>query len=185
MEPTGRGPVTAVVVGGGIGGLAAAVALRRVGIPALVLERAPELTEVGAGLSLWSNALAALDALGLPDVRAAGTLQASGGLRTWRGRVLTASSGAALEQHAGVQVLVVHRAHLQQRLRAALPDDAVVLGAEVFAVDAGSGAVRYRTAEGERVLPASVVVAADGVHSLVRRLVQPDAPEPVYAGFTA
>ena len=44
-----------LIVGGGIGGLAAAVALHRVGVAATVFERAPELKEVGAGLSLWSN----------------------------------------------------------------------------------------------------------------------------------
>jgi 2-polyprenyl-6-methoxyphenol hydroxylase-like FAD-dependent oxidoreductase len=101
----------AVVVGAGIGGLACAVALRRVGWRVLVVERAPELTEVGAGLSLWSNAL---DALGLSDVRTRGTLQASGGLRTSRGRLLQRSSGARLQQQAGVDVLVVHRAELQR-----------------------------------------------------------------------
>ena len=51
--------------GGGIGGLAAAVALRRVGIKAAVFEKAPQITEVGAGLSLWSNAMVALRRLGL------------------------------------------------------------------------------------------------------------------------
>ena len=49
--------------GGGIGGLAAAVALRRVGIKAAVFEKAPQITEVGAGLSLWSNAMVALQRL--------------------------------------------------------------------------------------------------------------------------
>ena len=112
------GAPQALVVGGGIGGLAAALALQRVGWRARVLERSPVLTELGAGLSLWSNALAALDALGLHDVRAAGTLQDSGGVRTWRGRSLTRSSGRRLQERGGVQVLVVHRAEPQQRLRA-------------------------------------------------------------------
>ena len=55
----------ALIVGGGIGGLAAAVALQRVGITAAVFEKAPQITEVGAGLSLWSNAMVALRRLGL------------------------------------------------------------------------------------------------------------------------
>jgi 2-polyprenyl-6-methoxyphenol hydroxylase-like FAD-dependent oxidoreductase len=50
----------AIVIGGGIGGLAAAVALRKVGMAVTVFERAPEICEVGAGLSLWSNAVTAL-----------------------------------------------------------------------------------------------------------------------------
>jgi 2-polyprenyl-6-methoxyphenol hydroxylase-like FAD-dependent oxidoreductase len=58
---------TAVVVGGGIGGLAAAAGLNRIGWPAVVLEQAPAITEVGAGLSLWPNALRSLDALGIGE----------------------------------------------------------------------------------------------------------------------
>src|SRR6059058_1028553 len=56
-----------LIVGGGIGGLAAAVALQRVGIEAAVFERAPALNEVGAGLSLWSNAVKAVGRLRLAD----------------------------------------------------------------------------------------------------------------------
>jgi 2-polyprenyl-6-methoxyphenol hydroxylase-like FAD-dependent oxidoreductase len=54
-----------VVIGGGIGGLTAAIAMRKVGIDAQVYEQAPALREVGAGIGLVSNALSALDALGL------------------------------------------------------------------------------------------------------------------------
>ncbi len=54
----------AIVIGGGIGGLAAVVALRKVGMAVTVFERAPEICEVGAGLSLWSNAVTALRRLG-------------------------------------------------------------------------------------------------------------------------
>ena len=57
----------ALIIGGGIGGLAAAVGLEQAGIEAALFERAPELHEVGAGLSLWSNAVAALGRLGLRD----------------------------------------------------------------------------------------------------------------------
>src|SRR5437868_4989068 len=57
----------AIIVGSGIGGLSAAIALRRVGVDVTVYERAPELTEVGAGISLWANALRALDHVGAGD----------------------------------------------------------------------------------------------------------------------
>ena len=57
----------AVIIGGGIGGLASAVALTRRGWQVEVLERAPEFTEVGAGLSIWANGLRALDALGVGE----------------------------------------------------------------------------------------------------------------------
>ncbi len=58
----------AIIVGGGIAGLASTVALDRRGWQVEVFERAPEFTEVGAGLSLWPNALRALDALGVGEL---------------------------------------------------------------------------------------------------------------------
>ena len=57
----------AIVVGGGIGGLTAALALGRAGVEVAVFERAPELREIGAGISLWANAMKALRRLGLYD----------------------------------------------------------------------------------------------------------------------
>jgi 2-polyprenyl-6-methoxyphenol hydroxylase-like FAD-dependent oxidoreductase len=54
-----------VIIGGGIGGLTAAVALARKGLAAVVYERAPELMVVGAGVGLWANALWALETIGL------------------------------------------------------------------------------------------------------------------------
>jgi len=66
--------MTVLIVGGGIGGLAAAVALRRAGINARVFERAEEIREVGAGVTIWSNAVAALQRLGLgKQVRSLGS----------------------------------------------------------------------------------------------------------------
>lgn len=74
---------TAVVVGGGIGGLAAAIGLQRIGWSAVVLEQAPAITDVGAGLSLWANALRSFDVLGVGEqVRASGVSAVSrGGIR--------------------------------------------------------------------------------------------------------
>ena len=70
------GTVKAVIVGGGIAGLSSAIALHRHGSDVEVLERAPTISEVGSGLTLWSNALGALDALGLGDrVRGSSSLE--------------------------------------------------------------------------------------------------------------
>jgi 2-polyprenyl-6-methoxyphenol hydroxylase-like FAD-dependent oxidoreductase len=59
--------MTAIVIGGGIAGLAVGVALKQAGIAVTVFERAPIISEVGAGLTVWSNGVIALDALGLKD----------------------------------------------------------------------------------------------------------------------
>src|SRR5919202_2062899 len=111
----------AIVVGAGIGGLATAVALRRTGLEVRVLERAPQLTEVGAGLSLWPNAMRALDALGLGDqVRAAGVPQVTGGLRRPDGRWLARADSGEVARRFG-DVVMVARAELLAVLRDAVP----------------------------------------------------------------
>lgn len=178
----------ATVVGGGIGGLTAAVALQRVGWRVTVLERAPEFGEIGAGLLLMSNALRSLDALGLgAAVRGGGLPEFPGGLRTASGRWLSRIDGA-FEQRLGTAALVVHRAELHRILRAALPAEHLLTGATVEAVTAGERGrveVRYVRQGNPAGLETDLLVAADGLNSRVRAQLWPDAPSPVYAGSTA
>lgn len=149
----------AVVVGGGIGGLAAAIALRREGWEVEVRERRSAGDPEGSGLSVWPNALRALDALGLGDaVRDAGTVQAAGGIRTRTGRWLVRTSSATLQARHGDGIVVLPRAALLGILRGALPSGVVVEGAEVTALP-----------------DADLVVGADGIGSTVRALVDPGA----------
>ncbi|MGW4247885.1 FAD-dependent oxidoreductase, partial [Nocardia sp. NPDC004722] len=83
-------PGNAIVIGGGIGGLAAAIALSRRGWRVEVLERAADVGETGSGITLWSNGIRALDALGVgAEVRAAGLVETGGGIRDRRGRWLS------------------------------------------------------------------------------------------------
>ncbi len=172
---------TAVVVGGGLGGLTAAVALRRVGWRVAVLERAPEFGEVGAGIGVMPNAMRALDALDLGDaVRRDGTPRLPGGIRDHRGRALGHLDAADLER--GGRLVAIHRADLHRVLRSALPADCLVTSADVVEVEPG---VRYLV-DGEPVeLEADLVVAADGIGSRVRSRLWPDVPAPVYSGTTA
>src|SRR5918995_315745 len=87
-----------LVVGAGIGGLATAIALQQIEREVLVLERAPELWDVGAGISLWPNAVRALRRLGVGDaVEAAGAPAHASAFRTWRGAQLGASITSQLE----------------------------------------------------------------------------------------
>jgi 2-polyprenyl-6-methoxyphenol hydroxylase-like FAD-dependent oxidoreductase len=160
--------VRAVVAGAGLGGLASAIALVRHGWEVTVLERRPEPAEAGAGIAMWPNALRALDALGLGEqVRAAGTVEIGGGIRTASGRWLSRLDAADLRRRQGDGVVMLPRPELHAMLRAAAP-----------AVTTNAGVVRVET--GDATAPAVVhddtgcareadlVVAADGLRSAVR-----------------
>ena len=161
---TGEEAPTAIVIGAGIGGLTAAVALRQVGWSVTVLERAPIIAEVGAGLTLWPNAVRALGVLDLAEKVEAHALPtiSRGNIRTPRGRWLR-------HNHPDdVGVLAIHRADLHQTIQQALPESCLHTDAEVISV-APDGKVIYRHAGEEHELTADLVVAADGVNSVTRR----------------
>lgn len=175
---------TAVVVGGGIGGLAAAIGLHRIGWDVQVLERAATPADAGAGISLHANGLRALDALGVgAGVRAAARPQYTGGTRTPDGRRLTRMDGAVLERALGTPIAGIRRAVLHRLLRAALPTGCLHTGVTVPALDR-SAADRVGVPAGDGMLDADLVVAADGVGSRLRGLLFPGHPGPVYGGST-
>lgn len=170
----------AIIIGGGIAGLASALALTRGGWQVEVLERAPDFTEVGAGLSLWPNALRALDALGVGEpVRGRAVLEGQVGIRDAAGRWLSRADTAELQRRYGLTAMI-HRADLLAVLRAAVPAEALRPGTTVSAVRP-DGTVVHLGGESR----ADLVVGADGMHSVTRRSVWPDAPAPRYAGYTA
>ncbi|MFJ9740909.1 FAD-dependent monooxygenase [Streptomyces sp. NPDC101166] len=181
-------PGRAVVIGGGIGGLTAAAALHRGGWRVTVLERAASLAPVGAAISLAPNALRALDVIGIGDrIRDLAAWQGDGGLRAPGGRWLSRSDADTAAARFGGPLVLLHRATLIDTLAALLPTDAVRTGTPGTLVDPGdTGAsgrpARVTTPDGD--LEADLVVAADGIHSAVRRALFPDHPGPVYSGFT-
>ena len=159
---------SAVVVGGGIGGLAAAIGPRLIGWEATVVERARTLDDAGAGISLHANGLRALDALGVGGpVRAPARPQYTGGTRTPGGRLLARMDGAALERELGDPDRGHPRATLHRLLREALPPESLLVGAEVTSVDR-SDASRVRLTAGDTLLDADLAVAADGIGSGLR-----------------
>src|SRR5690349_22911306 len=111
----------AIIIGAGIGGLAAAIGLRRAGLEVAVYERAAALAEVGAGITIWPNAVKALRQLGLDAaIRAISVLEGQGGIRTPRGALLASGAAADLEREFGAPTLAMHRADLHSALLHAL-----------------------------------------------------------------
>ncbi|WP_406346180.1 FAD-dependent monooxygenase [Streptomyces sp. NBC_00648] len=179
----GAGERSAIVVGGGIGGLAAGVALARSGWQVKVLERAATFGEVGAGLSLWPNGVRALDALGVGDqVREQALAETQAGIRNTSGRWLSRTDTQELARRFG-PVAMIHRAQLFDILRAALPAEALCADARVTRV--GLRGQRVEVEHSKGVSQADLLVAADGIGSSVRRSLWPQAPAPRYAGYTA
>ncbi|MGW0996428.1 FAD-dependent monooxygenase [Streptomyces sp. NPDC002523] len=175
----------ATVVGGGIGGLAAAAALHRRGWDVTVLERARSLEPVGAAISLAPNALRALDVLGVGDeIRDLAAWQGDGGLRTPSGRWLSRSSAEAAEARFGGPLVLLPRSTLVDRLAALLPAGAVRTAADARLADPGDTHRPARVTTGDEELEADLVVGADGINSLVRGVLFPAHPGTVYSGFT-
>ncbi|NUP75962.1 MAG: NAD(P)-binding protein [Nonomuraea sp.] len=171
----------AVVVGGGIGGLASGVALRRKGWDVTVLERAASIEPVGSGLAVAANALKALDTLGLGDrVRELSTVEGALGVRRSDGRWLVRTTEDRADARYGDSVVVMLRATLMEVLMDALGPDALRLGTSVTGVDAGKGLVRTDAGE----IEADLVVGADGIRSATRQALFPEHPGPAYSGVT-
>ncbi|MFI0349055.1 FAD-dependent monooxygenase [Actinomadura sp. 9N407] len=179
----------AVVIGGGIGGLATAAGLHRLGWRVTVLERATRPREAGAGISLLTNAQRALDRLGFgAQVRARSVSMAPGGegLRAPSGRRLQHPADPRFLSRHGLSLIVLLRPDLHGLLRAALPPGALRTGADAVGVeDLPDGAVvRYGSAHGEERVRGDVVIAADGLNSRFRHLLWPSAARPVYSGHS-
>jgi len=167
---------TAIVVGAGIGGVTAAVALQRSGWEVTVLERADALGEVGAGISIWPGAAAVLAEFGVKGVEQVGALSGPMGLRRPSGRWLVGAADLGVELP-----VMIHRAQLHELITAEFgPAVTVRTGYPVETVTQDeSGAV----VNGE--LRADLVVAADGLRSVVRTALYPEYAGPQYSGYTA
>lgn len=175
-------PSTALVVGGGIGGLSAARGLLSAGWRVEVLERAGSLEPLGAGLTLWPNALHALDAIGV-RLPAGVARSGPGGVRTSSGRWLSRSDTSGYAAHYGAPLVAVHRGELQEALLESLPPATVRTGVTVHGIDQDDSGATVKHSRGRT--RAAVVVLADGLASTTRHFVTGDTTQPHYAGYTA
>ncbi|WP_454791010.1 FAD-dependent oxidoreductase [Mycolicibacterium lutetiense] len=172
-----------LVVGAGITGLATAVALQQQGYEVAVAETRTDTT-TGAGISIWPNALAALDEIGLGDqVRESGGRVTAGAMRWHDGTWLRRPAADRMVRALGEPLVVIHRTTLTEILTGALHPGTVEYGIGVEALDVLDGAVRVRLSDGS-VREATAVIGADGVDSVVARHLNGPL-ERRYAGYTA
>jgi salicylate hydroxylase len=166
------------IIGGGVGGLATALALEGRGAEIVVCEQSPALNEIGAGLNLSPNALMALRVLGVEDqVIALGSESDFLVIRSWKsGRIISRMRRGAFRQQFGAPNLTVHRADLLDVLCGALKTVTLRFGACCIAVEQCDRGGVARFADGSEI-EADIIVGADGIHSVVRKtLFGPDAP---------
>jgi len=173
-----------MICGAGIGGLTAAIALRKVGVDVTVYERVPEIRGIGAGISLWANAMKALRALGLADrIAARGFPLGKMLTKNRHGRVLNRMDVGAMSAAHGHASVCIHRADLQAELLAALPAGVVISGRGVIGVAPDESGVSA-TFEGGHQDRADILIGADGIRSAVRAATV-GGGAPIYAGYTA
>jgi len=189
MGVVGKNVEHVLIAGGGLGGLTAALALLRQGFRVTVLEQAPTLAEVGAGVQLSANATRVLGLLGLDGVVAAYGAQPTGKeIRLWStGQTWQLFDlGAASVQRYGHTYAMFHRADLHKALAEAVKDlapDAIRLDCRCESVDMSGPRPAVLLSGGGRI-EGDLLVGADGVHSRVRRTIV-GADQPVFSGMHA
>jgi 2-polyprenyl-6-methoxyphenol hydroxylase-like FAD-dependent oxidoreductase len=181
-------PVTrnASIIGAGIGGLSAAIALRKAGWRVQIFERAPSPRELGFGLALAPNALAALRELGVADVvlaRGFAPTRARGEVRRMDGTVLKRAEFPPHEALGGPLVIALRTA-LHGALLDAVGIDAIKLRSEAVGFTVTGDRVKLHLANGD-VADADLLVGADGIGSVVRRVLHPSEPPPRSSGIIA
>ena len=175
---------TALIVGAGIGGLSAAIALRKVGWNVRVFERAASPRELGFGLALAPNAVAALSELGVADAvlaRAFAPAHACLEVRRMDGTVLKRAEVPVHEAFGGPLAVVLRRG-LHGALLDAVSLDGITFGSEATGFSVHSDRVILRTANGD-AHEGDLLVGADGMASVVRRALHPTEPPPRSSGI--
>src|SRR5271156_3784341 len=158
------------IIGGGIGGLAAGLALERRGAEVAVYEQSPIHSEIGAGINLTPNAVKAFRALGIEcEIEGIGWGSEWLMIRSWKsGRTISQVRRGEFRQKFGAPNLTVHRADLLDVVRGALKTTKIQLGTRCVAVEADDRIAVACFADGSKI-EADVVIGADGIHSAVRK----------------
>src|SRR5687767_4052828 len=162
-----------LIIGGGIGGLTAAVALRQRGIDVTVYEAAPELLPIGKGIWVPTNAMLVLQRLGLDQAisRAGWPLERIEVLSS-RGELLQEYDLAKVVARYGQPTVSIHRAALVQVLADAVPPETLHLGKRCAGLQEDRDGVTVRFTDGSEARGA-IVIGADGIRSAVREHLWP------------
>ncbi|MDF2669093.1 MAG: monooxygenase [Paenibacillus sp.] len=173
-----------IIIGGGIAGLSAAVALLQKGFKVEVYEGAPVLKAAGAGLGVGANALKAMKLLGLGEqLLEKGKVLAGAKILNEQGDLITRTDSIRISSLFGTDNITIHRAELLTVLAGALPREAIKTDKKcVEFTERPGGGVSVRFHDGT-IAEADGLIAADGIHSVIRRKVVP-AAVPRYSGYT-
>lgn len=172
------------IVGAGIGGLCVGLGLLRSGRDIAIYEQSPTVGRVGAGLTLWANALKALGQLGLAErVIDKGIEIEQSFIRDWRGKTLAFSPTGQFAGRFAAPTIGIHRADLHQILLEAVGQPQLHFGRRFvrFEQDEQGVTLHFEDGQSER---ADLLIGADGLQSRVRQGLFP-AGQPRYAGYTA
>lgn len=157
-----------MIIGGGIGGATAALSLRKIGVEALVFERAPELKEVGAGLGLWLNAVSVFDKLGIGEkIRSISQPLVYGDVCRPDGKTITRMKISDVIRSNDPGNFVMHRAALHKAILENLPKEILFTNHEFERFEQNDEIVTAHFKNGA-AFEGSLLIGADGLHSVVR-----------------
>jgi salicylate hydroxylase/6-hydroxynicotinate 3-monooxygenase len=164
--------LSVAIIGAGMGGLASAASLRRVGVDVSVYDQAAQFSRLGAGIQIGCNAMQVLRVLGLEDrLRSEAFYPRSWNNRDWRtGQIrFDMIFGESAEEKYGAPYLLAHRGDLHSALASVVPDECIKLDHKLTGMNENADGVKLTFANGLTAV-ADAVIGADGVHSIVKSL---------------
>ncbi|MFJ7827962.1 FAD-dependent monooxygenase [Psychrobacillus sp. NPDC096623] len=171
------------IIGGGIGGLCAAVTLQKLGFTVQVFEANPTFQPVGAGIGIGSNALQALMEIGVgEDIFAKGHVLHTQEFQDSYGETLNTIDFTVLKQLYGQENITIHRADLHRTFLEALKPNTLHFNKKCISIEQKDHQVTVRFEDGTTET-AELLIAADGIHSPIRQQLVPGSV-PRYAGYT-
>lgn len=172
-----------LILGGGIGGMSAALALQKQHLDVSVFEAANSFKPLGAGIGIGSNAMEALIAMGVgAEVFAKGTVLATQLFKNTQGKVLNSIDFSQFKKLYGQENITIHRGELHETLYAALQPNTVQFAKRCSHFTNRDGIITLYFTDGTSTM-GDILLAADGIHSVVRQQYLPSAT-PRYAGYT-